>query len=243
MEKYILIFLFFLPQLSYSQVINIEEKRQSYEKKWTGKTKFSFDFNKSQKVNIEFDNTTYVQFNIKNFSILFLNEIDFDRAGGIDFQNDGFQHLRINKSINKTYSLEAYVQNQFNPVRKILNRKLMGLGVRFNHKNNNFLGISSFYEVEKIIDGIIYNDVRLSSYIFMKYDYDKYFSFFTTTYCQPKIDYFKDVKISSEMQLNFVITKKLSLNSAFEIVFDSYPAKDVERLIYNFKSGITIDFN
>ena len=49
MEKYILIFLFFLPQLSYSQVINIEEKRQSYEKKWTGKTKFSFDLNKSQK--------------------------------------------------------------------------------------------------------------------------------------------------------------------------------------------------
>ena len=77
----------------------------------------------------------------------------------------------------------------------------------------------------------------------MKYDYDKYFSFFTTTYCQPKIDYFKDVKISSEMQLNFVITKKLSLNSTFEIMFDSYPAKDVERLIYNFKSGITIDFN
>ena len=140
--------MFFLPGTIFSQVVNVESKRQSNEKGWSGTTILSFDYNSSEQVDWEFSNTSYFQWDNNNWSFLLLNEINFDRAGGIDFENEGYQHLRLSKHVSSIFTSETYLQNQFDPIKKIQNRKLFGTGIRARLSNKNYIGISTFYELE-----------------------------------------------------------------------------------------------
>ena len=120
----------------------------------------------------EFSNITYLQWDNEKWSVLLLNETNLDRAAGIDFSNDGYQHLRISKHLNKIYTIESYLQNQYDPVRDIKNRKLAGLGGRLKLIKSCVLGLSTFYEKEEITNETI-NDIRISSSLQIKFDFGK----------------------------------------------------------------------
>ena len=100
----IITFIFHTLSLS-SQIVNVDSKRQSEEKGLSGITEFTFDFNKSVQTDWEFSNITYLQWDNEKWSVLILNETNLDRAAGIDFSNDGYQHLRVSKHLNKIYTI------------------------------------------------------------------------------------------------------------------------------------------
>ena len=76
--KYYLI-LFFLPLTLFSQVVNVENKRQSDSQGLSGTIEFSFDYNDSEQINWEFNNTSHLQWDNNSWSFLLLNEINLDR--------------------------------------------------------------------------------------------------------------------------------------------------------------------
>jgi len=238
----ILFILIFLPSSLLSQVINVEGMRQSDDKGWSGTTEFSFDYNDSEQIDWEFNNTTYLQWDYESWSLLLLNEINYDRAGGVDFENDGFQHLRLSKHLNADYTSETFVQNQFDPVRKIENRKLLGSGVRIKLSEKNFLGLSTFYELEALNNDVVNKDIRLSSYLQLDFELSEKVQFLTTTYIQPNVRQFSDFKLSTESQLNFEITKNLSFTNTIEAIYDNYPASGVKEFSYSLQNGIKFNF-
>ena len=237
-----------LPNLLLSQVVNVEGKRQSDEKGWSGSTLFSFDYNRSAQIDWEFNNTTYLQWDNDRWSILLLNEINIDEAGGAVFENDGFQHLRFSKLINPTFTSETFIQNQFDPVRRIENRKLIGTGVRVKLIKRNFVGIAAFYERELLTPDIINpdvrmnKDVRLSSYLQLDFDISKNIQFLSTTYFQPNIKMFSDYRLSTESQLNFQITTNFQITNTVEVMYDSSPASGVNELTFRLQNGIQFTF-
>ena len=238
----ILIILFFLPGILFSQVVNVEGMRQSDEKGWSGTTEFSFDYNDSEQIDWEFNNTTYLQWDNDSWSLLLLNEINYDRAGGVDFENDGFQHLRVSKHLYPRYTSETFVQNQFDPVRKIKNRKLFGTGVRMKLSEKNFIGVSTFYELETLNNNVVNKDIRLSTYLQLDFDISERVQFLTTTYIQPNVEQFADFKLSTESQLNLEITKNLSFTNTIEAIYDTYPASGVKEFSYSLQNGIKFNF-
>jgi len=237
-----ILLLIFLPNILFSQVVNVEGMRQSDEKGWSGTTEFSFDYNDSEQIDWEFNNTTYLQWDNDSWSLLLLNEINYDRAGGVDFENDGFQHLRLSKHLNADYTSETFVQNQFDPVRKIENRKLLGSGVRIKLSEKNFLGLSTFYELEALNNDVVNKDIRLSSYLQLDFELSEKVQFLTTTYIQPNVRQFSDFKLSTESQLNFEITKNLSFTNTIEAIYDNYPASGVKEFSYSLQNGIKFNF-
>jgi hypothetical protein len=247
-RKLIIGFIILFPNLLQSQVVNVEGKRQSDENGWSGSTLFSFDYNASAQINWEFNNTTYLQWDNDSWSILLLNEINIDRAGGIEFENDGFQHLRLSKHLNTICTSETFIQNQFDPVRRIENRKLIGTGVRVKLIKRNFVGIAAFYERELLIPDIINpdvrmnKDVRLSSYLQLDFDISKNIQFLPTTYFQPNIKMFSDYRLSTESQLNFQITANFQITNTVEVMYDSSPASGVPELTYRLQNGIQFTF-
>jgi len=247
-RKLIIGFIILLPNLLLSQVVNVEGKRQSDQKGWSGSTLFSFDYNRSAQIDWEFNNTTYLQWDNDSWSILLLNEINIDQAGGVEFENDGFQHIRLSKHINTRFTSETFIQNQFDPVRRIENRKLMGTGVRVKLIKKNFVGIAAFYERELLTPDIINpdvrinQDVRLSSYLQFDIDISKNIQFLSTTYFQPNIKLFSDYRLSTESQLNFQITSNLQITNTVEAMYDSSPASGVNDLTYRLHNGIQYTF-
>jgi len=237
-----ILLLIFLPGILFSQVVNVEGMRQSDEKGWSGTTEFSFDYNDSEQIDWEFNNTTYLQWDNDSWSLLLLNEINYDRAGGVDFENDGFQHLRVSKHLNANYTSETFVQNQFDPVRKIKNRKLFGTGVRMKLSEKNFIGVSTFYELEALTNDVVNKDIRLSTYLQLDFDISEKIQFLTTTYIQPNVKQFADFKLSTESQLNFEITKNLSFINSIEAIYDTYPASGVKEFSYSLQNGIKFNF-
>ena len=237
-----IVLLLFFPNLLFTQVVNVEGKRQSDEKGWSGIMEFAFDYNKSTQTNWEFSTTSYLQWDNHKWSILLLNEINLDRAGGVDFANDGYQHLRISNHTNDIFSIESFLQNQYDPVRNIENRKLYGLGLRVKFKDQNFFGVSSFYENEVLTDNIVDYTFRLNFYLQLKIVLSSILSFNTTTYLQPDLSEFSDCKISNETELLTSITDKISFTNTFSVSYDTYPALWVPELIYNFKSGLIYEF-
>jgi len=237
-----ILLLIFLPGILFSQVVNVEGMRQSDEKGWSGTTEFSFDYNDSEQIDWEFNNTTYLQWDNDSWSLLLLNEINYDRAGGVDFENDGFQHLRVSKHLNANYTSETFVQNQFDPVRKIKNRKLFGTGVRMKLSEKNFIGVSTFYELEALTNDVVNKDIRLSTYLQLDFDISEKIQFLTTTYIQPNVKQFADFKLSTESQLNFEITKNLSFTNTIEAIYDTYPASGVKEFSYSLQNGIKFNF-
>jgi hypothetical protein len=245
MKKLLSILLFlllFFPNLLFTQVINVEGKRQSDEKGWSGLTEFAFDYNQSTQTDWEFSNTSYLQWDNNKWSVLLLNEINLDRAGGVDFANDGYQHLRLSKHINETLTIESFVQNQYDPVRNIENRKLGGLGLRAKLKNQNYFGIASFYENEVLTNNIVDNALRLSAYLQLKMVLNTTLSLSTTTYLQPNFSQFSDCKMSNETTLLISITDKFSFTNTVSGGYDTYPAVGIPELIYNFQSGLIYEF-
>lgn len=238
--KFFIIFL--LPISLFSQVVNVEGKRQSDENGWSGTIEFSFDYNDSEQIDWEFNNTSHLQWDNDTWSLLLLNEINLDRAGEVDFENDGFQHLRLSKHFNENYTAETFIQNQFDPVRKIENRKLFGSGIRLSLSDGNFLGVSSFYEIETLTDNIINKDIRLSSYLQLDFEISEKIQILSTSYLQPNIKQFSDFKLSNESQLNFELTKNLSFTNTIEMIYDSYPANGVKEFSYRLQNGIQYNF-
>jgi hypothetical protein len=246
-RKLIIGFIILFPNLLQSQVVNVEGKRQSDENGWSGSTLFSFDYNRSAQIDWEFNNTTYLQWDNDRWSILLLNEINIDKAGGAVFENDGFQHLRFSTLINPTFTSETFIQNQFDPVRRIENRKLIGTGVRVKLFKKNFVGIAAFYEQELTLEAInpddrMNNDVRLSSYLQLDFDISKNIQFLSTTYFQPNIQLFSDFRLSTQSQLNFQITKNFYFTNTVEVMYDSSPASGVNELTYRLQNGIQFTF-
>ena len=234
--------LIFFPVVSISQVVNVESKRQSDESGISGSTETSFEYNSSKQVDWEFSNTSYLQWDNINFSILFLNEINFDRAGGVDFSNDGYQHLRISRHLNSRYTLESFAQNQFDPVRNIKNRKLLGIGLRYRIFNQNFFGISNFYENELLSSDDRLSTIRLNLYLRLNLQLNELVSLIFTNYIQPDIIHMEDLKFANETDIRFKISKRLSFSNSLSISYDSYPANGVPNYIYNIQNGLIFEF-
>ena len=224
-----------------SQIVNVDSKRQSDEQGLSGITEFKFDFNKSVQTDWEFSNITYLQWDNEKWSVLILNETNLDRAAGIDFSNDGYQHLRISKDLNKIYRIESYLQNQYDPIRDIKNRKLAGLGVRMKFIKSCFFGLSTFYEKEELTNETI-NDIRISSSLQLKFDFEKNISISTTTYYQPSTKNLNDSKSSNETILLINLNDRLSISNTLSTNYDTNPAKDIPNLIYRFENGLIYYF-
>ncbi|MDG2139165.1 MAG: hypothetical protein P8J77_03055, partial [Flavobacteriales bacterium] len=163
--RYIFLFVFlFFSSPIFSQIIYIEEIEESDEKGWSGAVELEYDYSKSTEIDIEFINTSFLQWNNENWIFFLLNEIDFNRAGDVDFANDGHQHFRISYHVKDNYTIELFAQNQHDLVHNIENRGLAGLGMRTKLPVLDIIGVSAFYEYEELVDALSNEDVRLSVY-------------------------------------------------------------------------------
>ena len=65
-----------------------------------------------------------------------------------DFTNKGFAHLRAVKNLRPQFSIEGFLQKEFNYFIDLKNRELVGGGVRFNPFEQFFIGIGAMHEAE-----------------------------------------------------------------------------------------------
>ena len=241
--KYIFSCVFvFLSFPIFSQIVFIEDTKESDEKGWSGAIELEYDYNKSTEIDMEFINSSFLQWNNETWTVFLLNEIDFNRAGDKDFANNSLQHFRISYHVKDNYAIESFVQNQHDLVHNIENRGLAGLGVRTKLPVLDIIGISAFFEYEELVDSLSNEDVRLSVYNQLSFNISEKIKFSNSVYYQPKTEDFSDYRLALEASISIPLSKKLFFTNSFSLAHDTHPANDIPNTTYQIKNSLKYEF-
>ena len=241
----IVIMAVFISTVSYAQIVNIENKRIATDTTGlAGKVGLSLSAAQFRESFVAAD--VHAQLQYKRPNDLYLAIIDYQilNAGGQNFNNNAFAHLRYNRKMGPVVRLELFSQIQFNSVTKIRARVLNGLGLRLKladtKRTKMYLGVAAMYEHEELTEPAITNeDVRLSNYLSVSLTPLETLTVVNTTYMQPLADRLSDYRLSNNSKLVFDITKKLKFVTDFSFLYDTDPPLDIPKINYQVRNGIT----
>ena len=217
-----------------AQLVNIESKRMHTDS-------IRFVLNSDLLLNYTENNGTYilqiganssVQFKSKDLkNIYFLvGNVDLIRSKNEDFQNSWFTHARFNRKLSELLRAEFFLQSQNNQKLTILQRNLVGLGLRVKFiatkTTRAYFGNSYMYEIETIgsSEQRFYNH-RNSSYLSVSQTFANMNLDITgTLYFQPLYRNIANHRILSQLKAQVPLTKKISITALYNysiIKFDS----------------------
>lgn len=254
MKFKLLLFLFstLLYQNISAQIINIEDKRvalgDSIKLKGFGDLGVNLYQNDKQiltaRANVQLE---YI--NRRHFVLLLSGYNLIHTEGSPNILNDGFSHLRYNFDLSKHWVYEAFTQAQYNQRTRILFRGLIGTGVRYKirlgKRQRYYIGLAYFLEHNQFNDKTLRQyDHRLSSYFSYNISFGEKSRFVHTTYIQPRLDNWQNIRVASEASLIFNLSKHFSFRSTFNAAYDSDPRlpTTVPDLVYSFTNGLRFDF-
>jgi hypothetical protein len=235
-----------------AQIINIEDKRvavgDSIGFKGFGDLGVSLYKNDRQlttaKANVQLEYA-----HLRHFVLLLSGYNLIHTEGSPNVLNDGFSHLRYNFDVSKRWVYEAFAQGQYNERTRVLFRGLVGTGMRWKFKPSKkqryYLGLAYILEHNQFKDNTLRQlDHRLSSYVSYNIAFGEKSKFVHTTYVQPRLDNWQNIRVSSEATLIFNISKHLSFRTTFNTAYDSDPRlpPSVPDWIYTLTNGLRFDF-
>lgn len=230
------------------QVINIEGKRFLNDTNgWVGNADFTFNVIQNTQQVLSFSNTLRIQYQKNKSRFILLNDVNFIKAGNTNFVNTGYQHFRYNYKVNKTLTMEAFTQTQYNPVLKLDFRYLLGAGPRFKllKKENAKIYFATLYmyEYDDIVNDVVnLYEHRLSSYLTFTFGLFKTVEITSTTFYQPNIENTNDYRIANDTGLELHINKHLNFKSSFNLLYDTYQPVGIPDLVYSFRNGLSLKF-
>ncbi len=244
---------------SNAQVINTERLRiEAKENTWQGNLDASFNLSQSktgQSLSLSLDGQlSYSRQRSKWMFSTGYNRRTFSKTNvlGNDFSvfnHFQYAHLRYNYNWKKRWTIEAFLQEQFDQVHEIDIRGLGGAGLRFELLNTDsasvYLGALYMYEYEKNspLDSTVYHqDHRMSTYISAGFRVKHYLTINNILYYQPNLLAFDDFRVLLETRISVRLTKKLSLNTSFNLIFDSEPPETVPTTRFNLSNGFSFVF-
>ncbi len=233
-----------------SQVVNIEKKRKDNAEGFLGAIGLGFHLLDNGSKVIQFTNDIDIQYRTGAHTILLINDLSLMSVDDENIINSGFQHLRYNYTIRDSsfFTFEALAQHQYNPIKLLARRFVLGAGPRFRivdmKKVSLYMASPVFYEHESLSDSLSSSSKiwRLDAYITFKWQINENLKFGSITYYQPDFRDFRDYRISSESALTFKITDKLEFNTGYEASYDSDPPENIQKLFYYWRNKLSYSF-
>ncbi len=165
------------------------------------------------------------------------------------FRERLFEHLRYRRSLTETWSLEAFVQNEYDRWRRLKLRALVGAGGRFDKKLGKIghiaVGLAYMAQWEKLLNATpvdqqgIYLEHRLSSYVTGSVKLAERAAVTLTCYLQPNILDWSDLRGLLESAVLFSLTDRLALKLTGWWAWDTAPPATVRGYDINTTIGFS----
>ncbi len=242
-------FFFFANTMLFAQLVNVEKSRKENKEGIQGFIQLNLSLTQNTRQIFETGTQAHIQYNKNQHTILLLNTLNFMRLEGDDLINNGFQHLRYNYNFsNEFFTFEVFTQHQYNSIRLLQRRFLLGAGPRLRIWENDQFAF--FFAPLVMFESEVFNDekntktdkIKGDFYISASYELDKRISFSHTTYYQPDFEYFDQFRLSSETGLEMKFNEKFSFVVSYDLAYDSHPPGDIPKLFYVLKNGIQYGF-
>jgi hypothetical protein len=190
-----------------------------------------------------------MQDNFHSFMILSFNS-GYEKEDNVKniITNKGFIHLRTTKNILNNYQMEVFTQYEFNEFLLLIDRYLLGAGLRIGFNNNKlsttYLGIGLMIENETYdLDeeneksllrstNYIKNNIALSANIELN----------NTAYFQIASDDFNDYRILYDGGLDFHVNESFAFTIELNYRYDNDPHGDLGRSYIQISNGMSFNF-
>lgn len=254
-KKYLCCFflVFFSKQLLFSQILNIEKIRLHADtlQRWHSNLSFNLDIRQRQNqvFNVRSNiNTAYLT-KKQRHHFIFIGDINLIQNQGKDLISYGYLHGRLHLHSQNRFSWESFSQIQYDQVRGLQNRFLVGQGIRLhatlNSKTTNAFGFALMLEHEHWTfsdKDTTTNLPKISSYWNFHSRLSNILELNTVTYYQATFEYFLKPRISTDVNLLIKISSHFSLVSHLLLAYDQIPVVPIDKLIYQFENGIKVNF-
>ncbi len=177
------------------------------------------------------------QYSEKEWLLYLIAAYSYGESNGDKDTNDGIFHFRYVHHIADTvYDYEFFLQSEFNEFQDIRERNLAGANIRRKLDisfDKFYVGLGLFYsymEPDTITDiDPIYKRTKMNSYISFVQKINENFSVTYLGFYQPNVEDFSDFRISQALQLNTLLTEKLTLSFDIGHKYNATPYKGIEK--------------
>ncbi|WP_044208899.1 DUF481 domain-containing protein [Flammeovirga sp. OC4] len=259
MRYLLLLISFFISYSLQAQILNIEKARldEGDSVHWVGNISLNYRLI-NQQITTQGGGlkTNFARVGKINDLIL-ISDLSFLNSEGFDLLQNGFLHGRMEFLKNRKLSYEVFTQLQFDQVKGMNERFLLGGNFRFSpiKSKKSFLaiGIGTFYENENwhwlteqdgetIIHKAKPSIARWNTYITYRADFSDNVFFNIMSYFQTKYSNVREYRLSILANLNIKISKKLYFNNNFTLWYENRPYVPIDKLNYSIKNGIGYNF-
>lgn len=245
----------------YAQVLNIDKVSAPSDsaKKWSVAVQAGADFSSEKKVfdwDTKADITRFMNGH-HLLSAIFVNS--FISTSGSNLQNTGFVHVRYRDNDTRKFSAEPFTQYQWDNLRGMVNRYLVGSNLRIRIIETKpldfYAGIGLMYEWEKWnFDGVDSTKLPALHPAFVKSELIKINQYFKigikvfkttdltfTNYFQARPDkHIVSPRIADFIQWNIPLSKKFSITFNFESIYDAAPIVPIQHFYYSYLTGVSL---
>lgn len=234
----------------FAQVVNIEKKRKGDKDGFSGVVGFGFNLVDNGKSITKFSNIIDLQYKKGANVFILLNDLQLMRVDDNDLINSGFQHIRYNYTFKDSSFLtfESFVQHQYNTIKLIERRFLIGSGFRYRIVGSDnlklYIATLAMYEYEQRSNKAreLLEFARLASYFSLSWDISSNLNLNSINYYQPVFTGFDNYRISSETSLNIKLNNLLYIKIACQIVHNSKPSEGVQQTFYSWENSLKLKF-
>jgi hypothetical protein len=245
------------------QILNIDREvvMDTTKKTIKGSLLTSFNSDKLKGNLIDISNRTEIDKYLKNNYVLisqFINDLTILKKQIL--QNEGHFQLRLRDNDKRKYSIESYIQHQWNSTLGMEYRNVIGSNLRimiFDSENNDlYFGLGLFHESEKWNFSAVENNFkiiqsqpikrdlyRLNNYLKYAYRLNDYIDLTFLTYIQlPVNQSYYNIRWFLESNANFQINKKINFVIHWDHTLDNYRVVPISNFYYSLNFGIQLNF-
>ncbi|MES3631098.1 MAG: DUF481 domain-containing protein [Longimonas sp.] len=182
--------------------------------------------------------------------LFLVSEVRYGQSDGRRFRDRSFAHLRYNYRFGGPLVAEAFTQVERDNFALLELRTLAGGGLRLRLLDSEparlFAGFTPMFESERLDPNRVGTHpartatVRLSHYANARLRVNERTFLLSTTYAQPRIDAFGDIRLLNETRLGVGITRALALRVSLNVRYDSRPPGDVSDWTLSLTNGLTV---
>ncbi|MCF6359670.1 MAG: hypothetical protein L3J29_02790 [Cyclobacteriaceae bacterium] len=241
---------FLLFSFSNAQILNFNKGLlQNDSVKWLGKLSVFFTLIDQEVSVANMGYNVDVIRKFKNHSVMAISKLSFATSNNETLLSDGYAHVRAIFNRNERFGEEVYAQIQYNAIRGLEDRNLIGAGMRVKIYDKNKYGVIFGSAIIKEWENWNFEGEtthkslwKTSNYISLFGDVNNHFHFNVISYYQATYTDFFSPRVSLEVNVNLNITAKLIFTSNFTMAYDNAPVIPIKSTIYKFKNGIGYRF-
>lgn len=233
------------------QIVNVERLRLDRDGQgWVGAASANFDLQRNQRSVLSLRGKAHLQLRRDSNATLLFGEAGVVSASDRDLVNFAVGHLRHTRRLTDGVYAEAFTQLQQNRVNGIASRWLVGAGPRFRLARGRpvtaYLGTLVMREREReVTDSIpLRRHWRASVYLAASYTprASDWVTVATTTYLQPRLGTWDDVRVATDWSVQVRLRENLSLVTSLNLVYDARPPLGLDRATYALLNGLKVRF-